>query len=181
MKRLFVLPFLLIILISCSSKKLDKNTVISDQETVIIAQFKIMNNGKDITKNSKLFFDENIKGLFSYRLDETGKVTMKLPKGNHFLKLLYTPYGSSNLPLGYANISIPDNSKVYYIGTIEITTDGMLQKKSRGIIYDTSTTGLPENKLDIKVLNAGEELKSDYLNKFGNSKTIETALLTVSI
>lgn len=175
---LFCLAFFAIV-VSCKSHKFDGKTAVSESETVIVGRFKILNKEKDITKNSKIYFDENKKGVLSYKLDETGFMMMKLPKGNHFIKLIYTPYGSANLPLGYANISVPDHSNVYYIGNIEIQTDGNLAKKFQGAIYDTSPRWALEKKLTINVENNSEEVSNFYQSKFGNQTKLVESLLTI--
>lgn len=166
-------------LVSCNSSKFDKNTVVSESETVIIGQFKILNKEKDITKNAKIYFDENKKGVLSYKLNQDGLMIMKVPKGNHFIKLIYTPFGSVNLPIGYANISVPEHSNVYYIGNIEIQTDGQLSKKFQGAIYDTSPRWKMEKKLSIKIADEGKESKKNYEKEFGNNGKFVKSLLSI--
>lgn len=179
MKTKFYLFALILAFASCKSTKFDKNTVVSESETVIAGQFKILNKEKDITKNSKIYFDENKSGAISYKLDESGLMVMKVPKGSHFIKLIYTPYGSVNLPIGYANISVPEHSNVYYIGNIEIQTDGNLAKKFQGAIYDRSPRWEMEKKLSIKVESDSEKVKNFYENQFGNTTKFVESLLTI--
>jgi hypothetical protein len=179
MKTKFYLLAFVIAFASCKSTKFDKNTPVSEQETVIIGQIKILNKEKDITKNSKIYFDENKSGVLSYKLKEDGFILMKVPKGSHFIKLIYTPYGSANLPVGYANIAVPDHSNIYYIGKIEIQMDGNLSKKFQGAIYDTSPRWEMEKKLLIKVENNLEEAKKIYEKEFGNNNKFVESLLTL--
>ena len=180
MKKIGGVFFALLMLVSCSSGKLNKNQIVSESETVIIGKFTILNNGKEVTKNSRIYFDENSKGVLTYRLDETGIVIMKLPKGNHFLKLIYTPYGSSYLPDGYANISVPESGKAYYIGNIEIDGSGLLQKKFSGIIIDVQAKDLKEKKLPIRIIDKPDEVLEAYQNEFGREKTVSVKLLEIS-
>ncbi len=176
--RLSIFLFLLF-LASCKSSKFDSKSSLENSETIIIGQIKILNKEKDITKNSKIYFDENIKGMISYRLKEDGLLIMKLPKGNHFLKHIYTPYGSANLPDGYAQIAVPENEKVYYIGTIEIDGSEMLQKKFSGIVRDVQAKDLKEVKLPIKVTDKRDEVVEVYEKEFGSGKTIIVSLMEV--
>lgn len=169
MKKLLLL-FSLVVM-SCNSGKIQNSTSIMSSEAVVIASVKIMNKGKDITKNSKIFFDENKKGTLSYRLSEDGVLITKLPIGNHFIKMIYTPYGSVNLPDGYASFNISAN-KAYYIGDLEIQTDGMLSKKYQGAIYDRSPKWKQEKKLKIKISTSQEPIKQ-YEREFGNRLIIE--------
>lgn len=180
MKKYFFLLYLSAVLASCSSGKLSKSDTLLESETIILGEIKIVNEGKDVTKNAKIYFDENVKGVLSYRLDEEGLLLMKLPKGNHFIKYIYTPYGSINLPVGYANIAVPDAGKTYYIGTIVIDTQGKLRKKSRGIIYDTDPKGLKEEKAAIVVTDAPEKVAKAYQEEFGKDTKVEKALMTVN-
>lgn len=179
MKKYILLLASISVLVSCSSGKLSKTDAVSESETVIIGEFRILNNGKDITKNSRVYFDENEKGVLSYKLDESGQIIMKLPKGNHFVKYIYTPYGSINLPVGYANIVVPESSTAYYIGKIEIDGEGKLKKKSRGIIYDTTPKGLQEEKIKITITETPEAVSKSYREEFGSDKKVTNALMTV--
>lgn len=180
MKKYFFLLCLSAVLASCSTGKLSKSDTLSESETIILGEIKILNAGKDVTKNSKIYFDENVKGILSYTLAEDGLLIMKLPKGNHFIKYIYTPYGSINLPIGYANIAVPDAGKAYYIGTIAIDAQGKLRKKSRGIIYDTDPKGLKEEKAEIVITDAPEKAANAYHTEFGTDKKVEKALMTVT-
>lgn len=166
---------LAVLMISCSSSKIDKNTAIMSSEAVVLASIKIMNNGKDITKNSKIYFDENRKGTLTYRLPENGEMMTKLPIGNHYIKMIYTPYGSVNLPDGYASFRI-DGNKANYIGNIEIKTDDLLSKKFQGAIYDTSPRWKEEKKPKFSV-TASDELKKQYQAEFGNRFETQNSLL----
>ncbi len=178
MKKYIVLLSVLFVLASCKSGKLTKADPISESETVIIGEFKILNSGKDITKNSKIYFDENQKGILSYKLGEGGLLIMKVPKGSHFIKLVYTPFGSVNLPVGYANIAVPENG-VHYIGTITIDAEGQLARKFQGAIYDTSPKWQQEKKVKITVADTPEKATKAYQDEFGTNKPIVKALLTV--
>jgi|GEM_PF-6135666 len=175
----YILLFFSIFIVSCSSGKLSKSEVVSDSETIIIARFTILNNGKDVTKNSRLYFDENIKGILTYRLTDDHLLIMKLPKGNHFLKHIYTPYGSANLPDGYAQIAVPESGKVYYIGDIEIDGSSLLQKKFSGIVRDVQAKDLKEVKLPIKVNDKRDEVLEAYEKEFGKEKTVVITLMEV--
>lgn len=179
MKKIGAMLLVLFVISSCGSNRLSKTEIISEAETVIIAKFSILNNGKDVTKNSKIYFDENSKGVLAYRLDESGLMVMKLLKGNHFLKLIYTPYGSANLPDGYASLSVPESGKTYYIGNIEIDGSGLLQKKFSGIVRDVQAKDLKEKKMPIKVSDKRDEVLEAYQNEFGKEKTISINLLEV--
>lgn len=180
MKKKVALLLMAIAFISCQSGRLSKTETVSDAETIIIGTFKITKDGKNATKNSKIYFDENQKGVLTYRLAEDGQIIMKLPKGNHFLKLLYTPYGSANLPDGYANITVPENGKVYYIGEIEIDGTGVFQKKFSGIVRDVQAKDLKEKKIPIKVTDRRDEVLEAYEKEFGKEKPIVISLLEVS-
>lgn len=180
MKKIGVALLVFVLLASCSSERLTKKQIVSEQETVIIAQFSILNSSKDVTKNSKIFFDENKKGVLTYRFDESGLLIMKLPKGNHFLKHIYTPYGATNLPDGYASISVLDHDKVYYIGSIEIDATGKLQKKSKGIVSDVQAKDLKETKPQIKIIDNSEKVFKLYYEEFGKEKTVSVALLQIN-
>lgn len=180
MKNYILLCFVVVFFASCKTGKLSTQDTLSQSETVIIGEIKIMNDGKDVTKNAKIYFDENIKGTLSYKLLEDGLIIMKLPQGNHFIKYIYTPYGSVNLPIGYANLSVPDAGKAYYIGTIVIDAEKKLRKKSRGIIYDTDPKGLKEEKVQITISDTPEKALKTYHDMFGADKKIEKALMTVS-
>lgn len=179
MKTKFYLFAFIAVFASCKSSKFDKDVAVLESETVLVGQFKILNKEKNITKNSKIYFDENKNGVLSYKLDETGFLIMKIPKGNHFIKLIYTPYGSANLPMGYANIAVPEHSNIYYIGHIEIQTDGNLAKKFQGAIYDTSPKWVSEKKLEIKVQSDLSEASNFFQNKFGNKTKLTESLLTI--
>lgn len=176
--KLYFLAFVLTFA-SCKSTRFDKDTPVSESETIIIGQFKILNKQKDITKNSKIYLDENKKGVLSYKLDESGFILMKVPKGSHFIKLIYTQYGSANLPIGYANIAVPDHSNVYYIGNIEIQMDGNLAKKFQGAIYDSSPGWEKEKKLLINVQNMPNQAEENYKKEFGNDKKFVESLLKI--
>lgn len=180
MKRIGLLLLVILLTASCSSSKFSKKDTVSDTETIIIGKITILNNDKNITKGSKIYFDENKKGVLTYRLDQSGLLIMKLLKGNHFLKLIYTPYGSANLPDGYANLSVSENEKVYYIGNIEINGTGLLQKKFSGIVRDVQAKDLKEKKLPIKVTNNPDEVLNAYKQEFGEEKLITTQLLEVA-
>ena len=180
MKKIGKVLLAIILLTSCGSEKLTKKQIISEQETVIIAQFSVKNNGKDITRNSKIFFDENKKGVLTYRFDESGMLIMKLPKGNHFLKHIYTPYGATNLPDGYASVSVPDHDKVYYIGNIEIDATDKLKKKSSGIVRDVQAKDLKETKPQVKVINNSDEVLKLYYEEFGKEKAVIVRLLEIN-
>lgn len=179
MKKGVKLLLFTIFLISCNSGKLSKSETVAETETIIIARITILNSGKDITKNAKVYFDENIKGIFSYRLKEDGLMIMKMPKGNHFLKHIYTAYGSANLPDGYAQISVPETGKVYYIGNIEIDGNTQLQKKFSGIVRDVQAKDLKEVRLPVRVVDKRDDVVEAYEKEFGNDKTIVISLMEV--
>jgi len=174
MKNLAIL-LVAVVLASCSSNKINKDTEIMSSEAVVLASIRIMNNGKDITKNSKLFFDENKNGALTYRLPENGEMITKLPIGNHYLKTIYTPYGSVNLPDGYASFRV-DGNKINYIGNIEIKTDELLSKKFQGAIYDVSPRWKEEKKPKFTV-TASDELKAKYQSEFGTRFETQNSLL----
>lgn len=180
MKKYLLLLCLTAVLASCSTGRLSKSEALSDSETIVIGEIKILNGDKDVTKNAKIYFDENVKGVLSYKLSEDGLLMMKLPKGNHFVKYIYTPYGSINLPIGYANLTLPEAGKTYYIGTIVIDTNGKLRKKSRGIIYDTDPKGLKEEKAAFTITDAPDKIAKVYQDGFGADKKIEKALMILS-
>lgn len=180
MKRIGAVALILLLTIACSSGKLTTKDTVSENETIIIGKFTIQNNGKDITKNAKIYFDENSKGVLSYRLDESGLFIMKIPKGNHFLKLIYTSYGSANLPDAYANLQLNSSEKVHYIGNIEINGTGVLQKKFRGIVQDVQAKDLKERKIPITVTDNPKEATEIYQQEFGKQKAIVTQLLEIS-
>ncbi|WP_306568049.1 hypothetical protein [Flavobacterium lindanitolerans] len=180
MKNYILLSFVIVFFVSCKTGKLSTQDTLSQSETVIIGEIRIMNGDKEVTKNSKIYFDEITKGVLFYKLAADGLVMMKLPKGNHFIKYIYTPYGSVNLPIGYANFSVPETGKVYYIGTILIDTEKKLRKKSRGIIYDTDPKGLKEEKVQITISDTPQKVSKAYHDAFGTDKKIENALLTVA-
>jgi len=175
MKKIYFL-FLLVALASCSSGRLSKNEAVSDQEAILVGQFKIMDNGRDVTKNSRIYFDENVKGVLDYKLDETGLLVMKVPKGNHFIKLLYTPYGSANLPDGYAMLTAAEGGKVHYIGSIEIDGSGQLQKKFSGIVNDVQAKDLKEKKLPIVVSDRRDDALKAYEEEFGKTSAVISLL-----
>lgn len=180
MKKYILLLCFTALLASCGTGRLSKSDALSESETIILGEIKILNEGKDVTKNAKIYFDENEKGVLSYKLSEHGLLVMKLPKGNHFVKYIYTPYGSINLPIGYANIAVPEAGKSYYIGTIVIDAQGKLRKKSRGIIYDTDPKGLKEEKAEITVTDAPDAATKAFHDEFGADKKIDKALMTVT-
>jgi len=175
MKNLFFL-FVLLALASCGSGKLAKNEAVSDQEAILLGQFKIVDNGRDVTKNSRIYFDENVKGVLDYKLDETGLLVMKVPKGNHFIKLIYTPYGSVNLPDGYALLTAAEGGKVHYIGTIEIDGSGQLQKKFSGIVNDVQAKDLKEKKVPIVVSDKRQEALEAYEKEYEKTSAVISLL-----
>ncbi len=179
MKNYILLCFI-VLFASCKTAKLTTNDTVSQSEVIIIGEIRIVNGDKDVTKNAKIYFDENIKGILSYKLTEDGIIMMKIPQGHHFIKYIYTPYGSVNLPIGYANFSVPETGKAYYIGTIVIDAEKKLRKKSRGIIYDTDPKGLKEEKVQITISDIPEKASKAYHDTFGADKKIEKALMTVS-
>lgn len=179
MKKYILLLMLSVFMTSCNSGKLSKSEAISETETIIIARITILNSGKDITKNARLYFDENIKGVLTYRLGEDHLLIMKVPKGNHFLKHIYTAYGSANFPDGYAQIAVPESGKVYYIGNIEIDGNMQLQKKFSGIVRDVQAKDLKEVKLPIKVTDKRDEVIEAYEKEFGKDKTIVISLMEI--
>lgn len=167
--------FLALILASCSSNKMTPDTAVAGSEAVVLSVIKIMYDGKDITKHSKIYFDENKNGSNSYRLDATGEMITKMAIGNHYIKMIYTPYGSVNLPDGFASFRVEAN-KAYYIGDLEIKTDGLLSKKYQGAIYDTSPKWQKEKKPVIK-LSTSEKIKEKYKSEFSKTLQIENALI----
>ena len=175
MKKIFSL-IIVLVLTSCSSGKLSKNDSISDQEVILLGQFKITENGRDVTKNARIYFDENVKGVLDYKLDETGLLVMKVPKGNHFIKLIYTPYGSVNFPDGYAFLTAAESGKVHYIGAIEIDGTGQLQKKFSGIVNDIQAKDLKEKKLPIIVSDKQEEALEIYESKYEKTSAVISLL-----
>lgn len=172
-----ILFFLAVLLASCSSSKLMTETAIMDSESVVLSSIKIIHNGKDITKNSKIYFDENKNGSNAYRLDETGEMITKMAIGNHYIKMIYTPYGSVNLPDGYASFRV-GSKKAYYLGDLEITTDGMLSKKYQGAIYDASPKWKEEKKPAISIKTTGN-IKIKYKSEYADKLNIEDSLLTL--
>ena len=106
MKNYILLCFV-VFFASCKTGKLSTNDTLSQSEVIIIGEIRIVNGDKEVTKNAKIYFDENIKGVLSYKLTEDGLIMMKLPQGNHFIKYIYTPYGSVNFPMHSGNFSAP--------------------------------------------------------------------------
>ena len=180
MKKIIILLLYIMVFVSCKSSRLSVTDTISEAETVIVGNIKIIKEGKDVTKNARIYFDENQKGILTYKMKEDGRIVMKLPKGNHFIKLIYTEYGSANLPDGYALLTVPESNKVYYIGEIEIDGTGVLQKKFSGIVRDVQAKDLKEKKIPIKVFDKREATLKDYETEYGKEKAVVISLLEVT-
>ena len=92
MKKIIILLLYIVVFVSCKSSRLSVTDTISEAETVILGNIKITKEGKDVTKNARIYFDENQKGILTYKMKEDGRIVMKLPKGNHFIKLICYHY-----------------------------------------------------------------------------------------
>lgn len=176
--KFFIIPFLGL-LIGCASGQL-KTTEMKNDEAIIVARAFIDNGGEKISTKWNFLWDERLWGKNAIWVEKDGFISMKLPKGKHFISLLqYNQYGKS-IPDNYLSVELEPN-KIYYIG--DFTFNWNISKE------DVSTTGVvgavkdaykKTTKIKVDLIDNYETTVEEFNKKYGNSKAVEKQLIQIN-
>lgn len=118
-----ILLLSLFVFVSCATSRKIKNETITADEGIIVGKVTVLHKGKDITDDCSLIFKNGTKSD-SFKLDKTGVVALKMPKGEIALRKLVcsitAPY--TNLVEG-ATFNHKNNTGRTFFGNVVIDWD----------------------------------------------------------
>ena len=151
-----------------------------NDEAIIVARAFIDNGGEKISTKWNFLWDERLWGKNAIWVEKDGFISMKLPKGKHFISLLqHNQYGKS-ITDNYLSIELEPN-KIYYIGDFSFNWN--ISKE------DVSTTGVvgavkdaykKTNKIKVDLIDNYETTVEGFNKRYGNSKTVEKQLIQIN-
>jgi hypothetical protein len=127
MKTLFVAGLSFLFLACASGPKPVgqlKSLELKPGEVIAIGRLEVLENGRDVTREATLLFNEGMWGTYPYRADESGFIYMKLRRGKNHLARISIPSGFAKFPDGYLATELSDSAKIHYIGDLRIELYG---------------------------------------------------------
>lgn len=151
-------------------------------EVIVIGKLKVQENGKDVTKETSLLFNEIMWGTYAYRADTSGYLYTKFRRGENHLARIGLGERFSNIPDDFATVMLTDATKVHYIGDITIDITGKLHIMAGmmfgmvGAIADAASSG---SRVPITVANDPQPSIDYFRKKFPNSIEVVNSPLTI--
>ncbi|NQV51092.1 MAG: hypothetical protein HQ507_11375 [Candidatus Marinimicrobia bacterium] len=104
-------------------------------EGLVAGKLTVLYNGKDVSREAIMLFNEIWVGKFSYRGQTDGYIITKLPLGqNHIARIAYLQ-NFLNLDITNTGFYLSERSKMTYIGDIIIDWKGPRGKIPAGIMF----------------------------------------------
>lgn len=176
--KLLIVAFLGL-LMGCASGQL-KTTEVKNNEAIIIARAFINNDGEKINTKWNFLWDERLWGKNAVWVEKDGFISMKLPKGKHFISLLQYNQYSKNIPDNYLSVELEPN-KIYYIG--DLTFNWNISKydaANTGVIGAVSDAKKNVSKIQVDLIDNYETTVKEFNEKYENSKPVEKQLIRIS-
>ena len=175
--KYLIIPFFGL-LIGCASGQL-KTSDIQNDEAIIITRVFINNNGENISTKWNFLWNERLWGKNAVWVEKDGFVSMKLPKGKHFISLMQYNQYRKNIPDNYLSIELEPN-KIYYIGDLTFnwnvsTEDGA----STGVVGAVSDAKQNGPQIQIDLIDNYDKAVKEFNERYGNSKPIEKQLIRI--
>jgi hypothetical protein len=112
----------------CASNKLTRLEDLSQNEAVAIAKFRVLHNGKDVTKGGAVLFNAPATGIpkYDYMIGEDGYVFAKLPVGENSINYILHPdrITQHRFPSPELSFHLKEGRAIYYIGDITFDWQG---------------------------------------------------------
>lgn len=175
--KFLIIP-LLGFLIGCASGQL-KALDIKKDEAIIVAKVFIYNNGKKINTKWNFLWNERLWGKNAVWVKKDGFVSMRLPKGRHFISLLQYNQYHKNIPDNYLSIELEPN-KIYYIGDLTFNWDvSKNDVGNTGVIGAISDAKKNESKIQVALEDKYEVTVKEFNEKYGNTEPVEKLLIKI--
>ncbi|NQT61506.1 MAG: hypothetical protein HQ556_00985 [Candidatus Marinimicrobia bacterium] len=104
-------------------------------EGLVVGKLTVLYNGKDVSRESTILFNEIMWGEYPFRGQDDGYIITKLPQGaNHIARLAYLQ-NFLNLDKSNTSFMVGERSKMTYIGDIIIDWQGPKGKIPMGLLF----------------------------------------------
>ena len=175
--KYLIVPFLGV-LMSCSTGQI-KNTELKNDEAIIVARAFIKNDNEIVEGKWNFLWNERLWGKNAVWVEKDGFVSMKLPKGKHFISLLQYKQYRKNIPDNYLLVELEPN-KIYYIGDLTFNWDVSKEDVANtGIVGAVSDSKRSDSKIEINLKDNYENTVKEFNEKYGNSKPVEKQLIQI--
>ena len=179
MKILIIIISVSILLSACTANKQLTKLDIDLYNATVAGRVKIYYNGKDVTSETTILFNEYMLGIYNYNPDSTGYLITKLPIGRcHICYLSYSSF-SFLLLSEETQIFLEDPNKIYYIGDLTLNWIGPIHDNSAliaasigGAVGGFINTHINKGKLTIFSEDKSVEFGQYFNNRFNLEKEI---------
>jgi len=162
-------------LVSCGTKKPLIKIEPKKDSSIIAGKIDIFYNGKDVTEDATVLFNEIMLGKYAYKTDTSHILLTDLPIGEgHIARLQYKNF-IINVPKEKSSFILEDNSKINYIGHITVDwkgPDSKLPGGMFGLVGAIADEANPDGVVKIYVDSGIEEIKNYIIEKFGSNHEI---------
>ena len=190
-KQTSLIPILfsLLILSNCVSPGRVEVFDLSADEGLVVGRLSVLYNGKDVSRETTILFNEIWVGEFSYRGQGDGYIITKLPLGqNHIARIAYLQ-NFLNLDKTNTGFFVSERNKMTYIGDITIDWKGPKGKIPAGLMFGLVGALIDEAIPDgtINLITKDNEAETvAYVNQvlnlnMGSNKALVTTTLTHSL
>lgn len=133
--RLNIIILSLLLLSSCVSTGRVEVFDLAPDEGLVVGKLTVLYNGKDVSRETTILFNEIMWGEFSYRGQDDGYIVTKLPQGeNHIARIAYLQ-NFLNLDITNTSFMVSERTKMTYIGDIIIDWQGPKGKVPMGLMF----------------------------------------------
>jgi hypothetical protein len=187
MKSVSPLFYLLIVCLAsgCASSNLTDVKKVQPDEAMAVAKFRIIYNGKDVTKGCSILFNAPKTGYtkYQYILDETGYVFARLRTGTNRISMVLHKYSQHSFGPQELTCDLRAGDTVNYIGDITMEWNGVGSVAGFTLIAVGGPLGSAlgtQGKLVVGVESHDAEAQQAFNAKFRSNRTLAPALLIVN-
>ena len=184
----FVILSLLLLSNCVSSGRVEVFDLAAD-EGLVVGKLTVLYNGKDVSRETIILFNEIMFGEYPYRGQYDGYIITKLPQGlNHVSRISYMQ-NFINLDKTNTGFVVGERSKMTYIGDITIDWQGPKGKVPIGLMFGVLGALLDEAIPDGTINFITEDNEAEtvaYINQamslnMGSTKSLIQTTLTHSL
>ena len=174
MRNFLIIIGFLIVLTSCTVNKQLVTLNTNEEEAIVGGKLKVLYNGKDVTEESTILFNEIMTGKYNYRADSTGFIVTKLPIGESFMSRVSYLNFFTNLPKESTDFVLTTNDKVTYIGdlTVNWVGDGSKISGMFGLVGAVIDEMNDDGNVEIYSKNNLDEFTSYFSEKYNSNMEI---------
>lgn len=92
----------------------------AEGKALVTGAVQVYFNGKCVTNQASILFNENALENTPYQLDYEGRFTCQLPVGSNYISKIYYQNVCLKIPTGMANFVVKADNKINYLGDLSV-------------------------------------------------------------